>query len=73
MPNNVAPGDPSRHRPETQLETVEYLMWRTNKPRSSAYAMVRDGRVPGVVRVGRSIRIDRDKLEAWIVNGGDAK
>jgi hypothetical protein len=34
---------------------------------------VRDGRVPGVIRMGRSIRIGRDALLGWLRgNGGPA-
>jgi excisionase family DNA binding protein len=32
--------------------------------RGRAYAMANDGTLPGVIRIGRSIRVDRDQLIA---------
>jgi excisionase family DNA binding protein len=41
--------------------------------RKTLYDAVRDGRVPGVVRMGRSIRIGRDALLDWLKgNSGPA-
>jgi excisionase family DNA binding protein len=41
--------------------------------RKTLYDAVRDGRVPGVIRMGRSIRIGRDALLGWLRgNGGPA-
>ena len=35
--------------------------------KSKAYAMVRNGEMPGVVRLGpQTVRIHRDKLIAWL-------
>ncbi len=34
--------------------------------REKMYLMMRSGQVPGVVRIGRSIRISRASLERWI-------
>ncbi|MBK9519109.1 MAG: helix-turn-helix domain-containing protein [Anaeromyxobacter sp.] len=34
--------------------------------RKTLYDAVRDGRVPGVVRMGRTIRIGRDALLDWL-------
>jgi excisionase family DNA binding protein len=34
--------------------------------RSKFYALLRDGRIPGVIRIGRSVRISRAALEAWV-------
>ncbi len=39
-------------------------------PESRAYALVRDGVIPGTVRVGRQVRVDEAKLLAWIDEGG---
>jgi excisionase family DNA binding protein len=39
-------------------ETAKLL--RINRGR--AYAMANDGTLPGVIRIGRTIRVDRDQL-----------
>jgi excisionase family DNA binding protein len=47
------------------------LLLRVN--RKALYEAVRLGHVPGVVRVGRSIRIGRSALVGWVRgNGGPA-
>lgn len=38
---------------------------------SRAYALARAGVIP-VVRVGRQLRVDADRLNEWIANGGMA-
>ena len=41
--------------------------------RKSAYRLVADGKIPGVQRVGRAIRICRSTFLAWLAGGnGDA-
>ena len=34
--------------------------------RSKFFALMAAGEVPGIVRIGRSVRISRTALEAWI-------
>ena len=41
----------------------------TSLPR--AYELVRQGIIPGVVRLGRQIRVNPDVLAKWITQGGD--
>lgn len=43
-------------------------------PRSSVYEAARANppRIGGVVRIGRSIRFDLDKFNAWLDEGGEA-
>jgi excisionase family DNA binding protein len=41
----------------------------TSLPR--AYELVRQGVIPGVVRLGRQIRVNPDVLDKWIIQGGD--
>jgi len=38
--------------------------------RKTLYDAVREGRVPGVIRLGRSIRIGRTALLAWLQGNG---
>ena len=40
--------------------------------RGRAYAMAADGTLPGVVRLGRTIRVDREALIAGLTGSQDA-
>ena len=56
-----------------QALTVEEAAGLLRVNRKTLYDAVRDGRVPGVIRMGRSIRIGRDALLGWLRgNGGPA-
>lgn len=46
----------------TMLETSRLL----HISRSKVYELAREGKLPGVIYVGNSIRVNRAKLEAWI-------
>ena len=35
-----------------------------------AYDLARKGLLPGVVRIGRSVRIDENRLREWLQTGG---
>ncbi len=37
-----------------------------NVSKSTAYALMAGGTLPGVVRIGRSIRLSREALERWV-------
>jgi len=66
-----APAAPTTTLPSvlTVDEAARFL--RLN--RKTLYDAVRAGELPGVVRVGRSIRIGRDALLGWLQgNGGPA-
>lgn len=52
------------------LGTASDLATRLSVDRHRAYELIRQGRVPGVVRIGRQIRIDLDAVEEWIAAGG---
>lgn len=60
---------PPRQRKLAQPKAVAD---RLGVPVSTLYEMARQNRVAGVVRVGRLVRFDMDKLEAWIDSGGQA-
>jgi excisionase family DNA binding protein len=47
-----------------------WLARRLNVSRHRAYELMRERRVPGVVRIGRQLRIDPEAVEAWIQDGG---
>ena len=38
------------------------------KPRG--YQILREGKVPGVVHIGRNVRLIEEKFEAWLEAGG---
>lgn len=42
-------------------------------PLSSLYDHARSGRIPGVVRVGRRVLFDLDKLDEWLGQGGETR
>ena len=53
--------------PLLRVEEVAKLL-RIN--RKSAYAAVESGAIPGVVRIGRSIRVSRDAVLEWLRGQG---
>ena len=56
-----------------QALTVDEAARLLRVNRKTLYDAVRNGRIPGVIRMGRSIRIGRDALLGWLRgNGGPA-
>lgn len=53
------------------LTTVEWVAGRLGVPRWRVYEMVRAGQIPAV-RLGRAVKFDIDRIEAWIAAGGTA-
>lgn len=45
---------------------------RLNMPVSTVYDAARRDMLPGIVRMGRLVRFDASKLDAWIDGGGKA-
>ncbi len=59
--------------PQTQtLLTVRQVSERLQVPLPRAYFLVRTGLLPGVVRLGRQVRVDPETLERFIEQGGRA-
>ena len=52
----------------TLNEVAEYL----RIPRSTAYKLVQEGRIPGQ-KVGRQWRFRRDTIDRWLDEGGQAE
>lgn len=50
---------------------VEELAELLRISRGNAYRMVRDGQVPGVRRIGRSVRISAAAVLEWLYQGRD--
>jgi excisionase family DNA binding protein len=55
-----------------RLITAAEVAERLALTESGVYEMARQNRIGGIVRVGRRVRFDPDKLEAWIEAGGQA-
>jgi len=55
-----------------ELLTVEEVAreWKVRPGR--IYELAREGRLPGVVRLGRQVRLDATRLRDWIAAGGQA-
>lgn len=49
--------------------TVEELAARLRIGRRQAYEAIRRGEIPGVIRIGRSLRISSHAVSAWLHDG----
>ena len=56
----------------SNLVRVEEVAEVLNVTRQRAYELIRRNMVPGVVRLGRQVRVDLEELEEWIKRGGKA-
>jgi len=48
------------------LLTVDEAARALRMSRSRVYELMQRGEIPGVVHIGRSVRISRAELEAWV-------
>ena len=55
-----------------KLLTAEAVAERLDVPKSTIYEAARQNRIGGVVRLGRVLRFDPKKFEAWLESGGQA-
>lgn len=55
-----------------KLLTADDVANHLSVPKSTVYEAVRQSRIGWMVRIGRMVRFDPDKLEAWIGAGGQA-
>jgi excisionase family DNA binding protein len=55
-----------------KLLTAEAVAERLDVPKSTVYEAARQNRIGGVVRLGRVLRFDPEKFEAWLESGGQA-
>lgn len=56
-------------RAEPEVITVEELAELLRISRASAYRAVGAGQVPGAIRVGKTLRISRRAVIAWLEQG----
>jgi len=61
---------PSHTLPRKRYWDVPYLAALTDSKESTIYSQARKRRIPGVVKVGRLVRFDADKVQAWLDAGG---
>lgn len=69
---SAAPPDdarPALHSDTGQVLTVEELAMMLRINRKTLYAAIGRGEVPGVRRIGGTIRISRDAVIAWLAEG----
>jgi excisionase family DNA binding protein len=57
---------------DRRLMTVPEVAQLLNVNEHRTYGLVRDGVIPGAVRIGRRLRIRSDSLHAFIDRGGCA-
>jgi len=50
------------------MSVEQFALWM-HIARQSAYKAVRSGQVPGVVRIGKTLRIYRDAVIRWVEQG----
>ena len=62
----VAPKKPRK------LLTAAAVAERLDVPKSTVYEAARQNRIGGLVRLGRVVRFDADRFEAWLESGGEA-
>ena len=58
------------HSKKNPLLKAFHISERLDLPLSSIYELVRQNKIPGIVRIGKSIRFDPDIIETWIAQGG---
>lgn len=54
-----------------KLQTIEWASEIIGIPKTSCYAMARQGILP-VVKVGRQYRVDPEALREWVRKGGQS-
>ena len=57
----------------SNLLKADAVAERLSLPKARVYALAREGRIGGVLRLGSQIRFDSQALEAWIRNGGSSR
>ena len=56
-------GEPDPKAPVMEVEELADLVGVSPK---SIYAAIKAGEIPGVLRIGRSLRLSRHKVEQWL-------
>jgi excisionase family DNA binding protein len=72
--NTSSPLSPEMHDRIAVLNryyTVSEVGKLTGIPESTIYDLARQKRIVGMVRIGRHIRFDKVKIDAWLDAGGE--
>ena len=56
--------------PELHIGTAEDVSALTKMKRSTIYQLAREKRIDGIIRIGRSVRFDMQRVRAWLEQGG---
>lgn len=72
---NTVAGQPVKHNSSAASLycTVRDVAEILDVPISTVYDLARQNRIIGMVRFGRHIRFDRNKLEHWLQAGGETR
>ena len=57
----------------SKLLKADAVAKRLSLPKARVYALAREGRIGGAIRLGSQVRFDQEALEAWIRNGGSSR
>lgn len=58
--------------PRAELLTPEEVARVLKLSKSKVYGLIATNDLPGIVRIGRNVRVIRARLEAWIEQAGAA-
>lgn len=70
MPTLSGPEAPDHTLSPKHYWDVPYLAQLTGARPSTIYGLGRKRHIPGLVKVGRLVRFDADKVQAWLDAGG---
>lgn len=62
----------SQAHPDSELLRMDQAARVLNVGRSTIYTLAQSGQLPGVIRVGRSLRVSRRRLLEWIEDNASA-
>lgn len=70
--SNLAAPHTQHHTPSsTRFLKVPDVAQLMGVPASTVYDLARQKRIGGIVKFGRHIRFDKEKLERWLEQGGE--
>lgn len=55
-----------------RLLTADEVARRLHISKAAVYEAARQDRIGGLVRIGRRIRFDAERFQAWLDNGGES-
>lgn len=64
---------PASHPTARRLASANVVSEYLGVPLTTLYNWTQANRIPGIIRVGRRVLFDLDKLDAWLDAGGDQR